>query len=349
MRGLIRKFALLAALFGATYLGGCQATAIKANDEAKKIPEQPVESSVIQKGEPGYVILQEKFKIKTDALPADKKDPNYELDAKIARAYIEKTGVKRFQAGDEELFTEPFGPEDVLMLAREDIQQHIAAYDNFIKEVFKDSMITPEERDHIVAYVNSTVNNIRSIENSGAVSQITLVNLLKELNAVLDFYGNNTSKDFFLGIGLVGGRDFGLTGNPQKIELTEQKMKEMLGESVYNKLVAQAKANGLSKYTPIPPKGDYGREEELETARGQWTEITKEDAAKLVAAGNLGAGSMARLNPDRWAGFTDGKFENSELAPGATYVQAATTGAKASENVMKDALYGKDTVKEKYD
>lgn len=324
-------------------LSACAALNNKeANPEAKTILEKPVESYVVQKGEPGYAFLQEAFKAKIDALPADKKDKTitFELDGKVAKAYDEKTGVARFQAGDEELFTMPFGPEGVLKLAREDIQQHIAAYNKFIDDIYADGKITPEERDNIATYVNATIRNLQCIENRDAASQIVLTNLLRKLDGQLTGYAKKATKEYFLGIGLVGGQDIGLTRNSQKVDLSEADVKAKLGDEAYNKLEAQAKAHGLSAYTPIPQKSDFGdREEELSKARGEWTEITQKAAENLIKTDKVGAGNSTRLSPDRWNGLTNGKFEDREILPGATYVQVVTTGAAADEKSKEEAKF----------
>lgn len=315
----------------------------EANPEAKTILEKPAESYVVQKGEPGYDFLQEKFKAKIDALPADKKDKaiTFELDGKVAKAYEEKTGVARFQAGDLELFAEPFGPEGVLKLARADIQQYIAVYNKFIDDVYADGKITPEERDNIATYVNATIRNLQCIENSDAASQIVLTNLLRKLDGQLTGYAKKATKEYFLGIGLVGGQDIGLTGNPQKIDLPEADVKAKLGEEACKKLEEQAKAHGLNAYKPIAQKSDFGdREEELAEAKGQWTEITQAAAAALIATDKVGAGNPTRLSKDRWTGMTDGKFENREILPGATYAQVVTTGASADEKAKEEAKFG---------
>ena len=337
---IITKLAALAALVFA----GCQAVDKKENADVKVILDKPAESYVVQKGEPGYAVLQEAFKAKIEALPADKKDKaTFELDGKVAKAYEEKTGVTRFQAGDEELFTEPFGPEGVLKLAREDIQQHIAAYNKFIDAVYADGKITPDERDNLADYVNATVRNLQCIENSDAASQIILRTLLKKLDDQLAQYVTKATKEYFLGIGLADRRDIGLTGNSQKVDIPEADIKASLGEEAYNKLEAQAKAHGLNAYKPIAQKNDFGdREEELAEARGQWTEITQAAAAALIATDKVGAGNPTRLSKDRWAGLNDGKFENSEIMPGAAYVQVVTTGASADEKARDEAKFGEN-------
>lgn len=332
---VITKIAALAALV----FGGCQA--VDKKEDAKAILDKPAESYVVQKGEPGYAFLQEAFKAKIEALPADKKDKvTFELDGKVAKAYEEKTGVTRFQAGDVELFTEPFGPEGVLKLAREDIQQHIAAYNKFIDDVYADGKITPEERNNLAAYVNATVRNLQCIENRDPVSQITLRTLLKKLDDQLTLYVKNSTREHFLGIGLADKNDIGLTGNPQKVDLPDADIKAKLGEEAYKKLEEQAKAHGLKAYTPIPQKSDFSdREEELKEASGRWTEITQASTAALIATDKVGAGNPTRLSKDRWAGLTDGKFENREVLPGATYIQVATIGASADEKAKEEAKF----------
>lgn len=334
---IITKLAALAALVFA----GCQAVDKKENADVKVILDKPAESYVVQKGEPGYAFLQEAFKAKIEALPADKKDKvTFELDGKVAKAYEEKTGITRFQAGDEEIFTDPFGPEGVLKLAREDIQKHIAAYNKFIDAIYTDGKITPDERDNLATYVNATVKNLQSIENSDAASQITLRTLLKKLDDQLTLYVKNSTREYFLGVGLADRSDIGLTGNSQKVDLLEADVKAKLGEDAYKKLEEQAKAHGLKAYAPIPQKSDFGdREEELAEARGQWTEITQAATAALIATDKVGAGNPTRLSPDRWAGMTDGKFENKEILPGATYMQVATTGASADEKAKEEAKF----------
>ena len=336
---IITKLAALAALVFA----GCQAVDKKENADVKVILDKPAESYVVQKGEPGYAFLQEAFKAKIEALPADKKDKaiTFELDGKVAKAYEEKTGVARFQAGDEELFTGPFGPEGVLKLAREDIQQHITAYNKFIDDIYADGKITPEERDNIATYVNATIRNLQCIENRDAVSQIVLTNLLRKLDGQLTGYAKKATKEYFVGIGLVGGQDIGLTGDPQKIDLPEADVKAKLGEEACKKLEEQAKTHGLNAYKPIAQKSDFGdREEELAEAKGQWTEITQAATAALIATDKVGAGNPTRLSKDRWTGLTDGKFENREVLPGATYAQVVTTGASADEKAKEEAKFG---------
>ncbi|MEM4264023.1 MAG: hypothetical protein QW666_03980 [Candidatus Woesearchaeota archaeon] len=340
----MRVIRYIASLGAGLLLSACATLANKeANPEAKTILEKPIESCVIQKGEAGYDFLKEAFKAKIEALPADKKDKTitFELDGKVAKAYEEKTGVTRFQQGDEELFTEPFGPEGILKLSREDIQQHIAAYNKFIDNVYSDGKITPEERNNIAELVNSTIKNIQSPENSNPSSQIVLRTLLKKLDDQLSQYARNATREYFLAVGLVGGQDIGLTGNPQKIDVPDADVKAKLGEETYKKVEEQAKKHGLSAYTPIPQKSDFSnREEELNKARGEWTEITLAQAKALVDTNKVGDGSSTRLSQDRWTGLTDGKFENREILPGATYIQVVTTGASADEKAKEEAKFG---------
>ena len=301
-------------------------------DEAvQKVLSEKIHPVLLNKGEAGYDPVAKQF----ESVEAYKKleeklkaAVEFQLEGRTAIAFTDTDGVVGVGPEDTVHGEVAYDIKNLVELASDELKESIKTYDETVKLVFEDGLLSHEEKAGFEDYLGRVVAACQDEKNP--LAKLHTRQLIAEISGVLAYAKERPKRKWSLAVGFDDGKDIGLTSNPQYIDLEED---ELLGKlKAHEKERAMKQAAGDNELVSFTP-GKSNKED-----ANYWTEIDPASSGKaIVETDKVGLDYATRISSHRYARALEDKGKHGGIV--GTWLQGTTPGYDI-KGKLEDALYG---------